>query len=87
MDSQGPHSSNDRPKNRGRKAEQRHYSVFGFLAVDGGVTNHFIEQFYMHVYVDRHDIFTGVRCGKSTKNSARRRITADAMTFLSVSQF
>lgn len=40
----------------------------------------------MHVYVDEDDLFTDVRWGTSVNNSLRRNITANDMTFLSVSR-
>lgn len=86
LDSGGPHNSNNRTKNRDRRGEGRHYTAFGFLQAEGSTDERFLEQWHMHVYVNGYDLFTGVYCGASAKNSFRRNITANDITFLSVSR-
>ena len=85
LDSRGPHNSNNKTKHCNHRGEGRHITVFGFLQAEGGTSERFLKQWYMHIYIDRGDLFTGVYCGTSANNSFCRNITANDMTFLSVS--
>ena len=85
LDSRGPHNANNKTKNRDCQGEGRHYTAFGFLQAEGGPDERFLEQWYMHIYVDGEDLFSGVYCGTSVENVFRRNITVNDMTFLSVS--
>lgn len=80
--SQGPHDSSQRPQNRRRPLEPPHYTVFGFAPVDDD-SNGYLEHWFMHVYVDKHDVVTGVRFEESTTN--RRRLIVGEMRPLCVS--
>lgn len=82
--SQGPHDSSQRPQNRHRTLEPPHYTVFGFSQIEGNSNApRYIEEWFMHAYVNKHEFVTGVRVEKSTTN--RRHLIAGDMTFLSVS--
>ncbi len=60
--------------------ERRHYTAFGFLQVEDDAEL-FLEYWFMHIYVNEEDLYTGVYCGTTANNSFRRNITAQDMTF------
>ncbi len=74
-----------RPRNRHRILESPHYTIFGFAPADHGNRGEYLEHWFMHIYVDNHDVVTGIRFKKST--TERRRLTDDDMTFLCVSHY
>lgn len=82
--SQGPHDSSTRPQNLHRPFEPPHYTAFGFSRIDDDSSvARFIEYWFIHAYIDEHEIVTGVRFERSSNK--RRFLTTGEMRFLCVS--